>query len=131
LRQSIGAPVPLAEQSESNRVVARTRTALGAARFDAAFAEGQALTQDDAVQVALTGSIAARVAESGPALSRREREVVLLLARGLSNREIADAMVVSQLTAATHVRNILRKLGLDRRTQVATWAAEHAADDAG
>jgi non-specific serine/threonine protein kinase len=131
LRQSIGAPVPLAEQSESNRVVARTRTALGAARFDAAFAEGQALTQDDAVQVALTGRIAPRVAESGPALSRREREVVLLLARGLSNREIADAMVVSQLTAATHVRNILRKLGLDRRTQVATWAAEHAADDAG
>jgi non-specific serine/threonine protein kinase len=50
---------------------------------------------------------------------------VTLLARGLSNRELAEQMVVSQLTAASHVRNILRKLGLDRRGQVAAWAAEH------
>jgi len=54
---------------------------------------------------------AARIA--GPALSRREHEVVGLLVLGLSNREIADALTVCQLTAASHVRNILRKLGLD------------------
>jgi DNA-binding CsgD family transcriptional regulator len=68
---------------------------------------------------------AAAAQTTGPALSPREREVVTLLARGLSNRELADALVVSQLTAASHVRNILRKLGLDRRGQVAAWAAEH------
>jgi DNA-binding CsgD family transcriptional regulator/tetratricopeptide (TPR) repeat protein len=125
LRQAIGAPVPPTESTDLTQAVTRTRMALGAPRFATAFADGQALTPDDAVQVALTGKVAPRVAESGPSLTRREREVVLLLARGLSNRDIGDAMVVSQLTAATHVRNVLRKLGLGRRGQVAAWAAEH------
>ena len=50
---------------------------------------------------------------------------MLLLARGLSNREIAEALVVTRLTAESHVRNVLRKLGLDRRGQVAAWATRH------
>ena len=62
-------------------------------------------------------------AEAQP-LTRREREVAALLARGLSNREIAEALVIGERTAEMHVSNILGKLGLASRTQVAVWAAE-------
>jgi DNA-binding NarL/FixJ family response regulator len=55
-------------------------------------------------------------------LTTREREVVALVARGYSNREIADTLVISERTARTHVSNVLVKLGLASRTQAALWA---------
>ena len=56
-------------------------------------------------------------------LTPREYEIVLLIARGLSNKEIGDELVISPATAARHVANILSKLGFSSRTQVASWAA--------
>ena len=50
---------------------------------------------------------------------------MLLIARGLSNKEIADELVIIPATAARHVANILAKLGFSSRTQVASWAARH------
>lgn len=57
-------------------------------------------------------------------LSAREREVALLVAQGRSNREIAAILVVSERTAEAHVSNILGKLGLNTRTQIAAWVVE-------
>ncbi|RIK37796.1 MAG: hypothetical protein DCC55_23210 [Chloroflexi bacterium] len=57
-------------------------------------------------------------------LTGREREVVTLVAQGQSNRAIAAALVVSERTAAKHVENILAKLGLQTRAQIAAWAVE-------
>ena len=57
-------------------------------------------------------------------LTQREREVVGLLAAGLSNRDIAAELFISPATAARHVANILAKLGFSSRSQVAAWAAE-------
>ena len=54
-------------------------------------------------------------------LSRREREVAQLLAKGLSNREIAQRLFLSERTVDNHVHHILDKLGFDSRVQVATW----------
>ena len=52
-------------------------------------------------------------------LSRREREIAELVARDLTNRQIAEVLSISEHTAATHVRSILKKLDLRSRTQIA------------
>ena len=46
------------------------------------------------------------------------------IARGLTNRQIADELIISEMTADSHVSHILRKLGFRSRAQVATWAVE-------
>jgi predicted ATPase/DNA-binding CsgD family transcriptional regulator len=58
-------------------------------------------------------------------LTPREHEIVLLIMQGLSNKEIADELVISPATAARHVANILAKLGFTSRTQVASWATRY------
>ena len=63
-------------------------------------------------------------AEQFGGLTEREREVAALLAQGKSNREIADLLVVHYRTIETHVSNILSKLGLTSRAQIALWARE-------
>jgi DNA-binding NarL/FixJ family response regulator len=58
-------------------------------------------------------------------LTDREQEVLKLVAQGLSNKEIATALVITERTARTYVSNILGKLGLASRTQAALYAVEH------
>ena len=60
---------------------------------------------------------------AGTPLSRRENEVAQLLAQGLSNREIAERLFLSERTVDNHVSHILAKLGFDSRVQVATWVS--------
>ncbi len=62
-------------------------------------------------------------------LTDREREVLGLIARGRSNREIARSLVLSEKTVKTHVSNILMKLDLADRTQAALWAVRHGVTD--
>jgi two-component system, NarL family, response regulator LiaR len=57
-----------------------------------------------------------------PELTEREMEVIRLVAHGLNNREIAGRLVISEKTAKTHISNILGKLHLDDRTQMAIYA---------
>jgi predicted ATPase/DNA-binding CsgD family transcriptional regulator len=58
-----------------------------------------------------------------PPLSRREREVAVLVAEGLTDREIARRLFISERTAEGHVQQIRNKLGFDNRAQIASWAA--------
>ena len=57
-------------------------------------------------------------------LTAREREVAVLIARGYSNRAIAEELVIIPRTADTHVERILGKLGFTARAQVGAWVAE-------
>jgi DNA-binding CsgD family transcriptional regulator len=57
-------------------------------------------------------------------LTEREREVAALVAQGKSNRALADELVVSERTIAKHIENILSKLGVHSRAQIAAWAVE-------
>jgi DNA-binding NarL/FixJ family response regulator len=74
--------------------------------------------------------LAERLRRKGPdqapePLTGREKDVVRLLGRGMSNKEIAGELFITERTARTYVSNILGKLGLSSRTQAALWAVEH------
>ncbi len=63
-------------------------------------------------------------------LSPREVQILQLAARGLSNREIGETLVISEHTAANHIRSILRKTGCANRTEAASYAHERGLVDA-
>jgi DNA-binding NarL/FixJ family response regulator len=88
--------------------------------------DGHVLFAADAAEAILTPE----PGDKGAAvLTEREREVLVQIALGRSNREIARALVVSEKTVKTHVSNILMKLGLQDRTQAALYAVRHGLAD--
>ncbi len=99
------------------------RAALGERRYHAATRQGQALGADAALTYALRDRDSSSSSRTEPAvtLTKRERQVAELVAQGLSNRQIAAKLVISQRTAQGHVENILTKLGFNSRTQIAAW----------
>lgn len=80
---------------------------------------------DPAVGRLLAQRIRARRTDPVEPLTDRERDVMARLARGLSNKEIAAELGITERTARTYVSNILGKLGLASRTQAALYALEH------
>ncbi|HEV7654432.1 MAG TPA: tetratricopeptide repeat protein [Mycobacteriales bacterium] len=131
LLENIGAPLAPADQAAMERDMAATRRTLGGPGWESGWAAGRVLSSQQAVELALaddSGSQGVRPAappEPGPALSRREREVTALIARGLSNREISAALIITEKTVGSHVEHIMTKLGLRSRTRIAVWAIEH------
>jgi DNA-binding CsgD family transcriptional regulator/tetratricopeptide (TPR) repeat protein len=123
LREIRGTPVAVEERWRYDRDVATARAHLDPAPFEAAWAEGRALAVEAAVEYALSGDEkpdAPPRAKPGP-LSAREQEVARLIARGLTNREIADELVITTSTVERHVLHIFTKLRVTNRTQIAAW----------
>ncbi len=122
--------VALTSVLEDDKVVGAIRAgAIGYLLKDAEPAElCRAVKAAAAGEVQLSPKAAARlmrevrVPETPEALTERETEVLKLLARGQSNKEIARSLNISDKTAKTHVGNILAKLGLPGRTQAALYA---------
>jgi predicted ATPase/DNA-binding CsgD family transcriptional regulator len=91
----------------------------------------QSMTLDQAVEENLAWlAEPERRPESDPrlqsdTLTRREREVVVLLARGMTNRQIGEALIVTEGTVENYVQRVLGKLRVNNRAQVAVWAVEH------
>ena len=85
------------------------------------------LTIEEAVDLALGTPTEHRTprAEASP-LTKREQEIAGLLAQGLSNRQIAESLVISRRTVDGHVEHIFDKLAVSSRTQVAAWVAARA-----
>jgi DNA-binding CsgD family transcriptional regulator/tetratricopeptide (TPR) repeat protein len=130
LREDIGAPLPSEERAILEPHVAIARAQLGEKAWEATLAEGRELTPEQAVEYALSREDHAPSVPSGPerrtsvdepplALTRREEEVAELIAQGLTNRQIAKELMVSERTVENYVANLLKKLGLHSREQVA------------
>jgi DNA-binding CsgD family transcriptional regulator len=100
---------------------ARSLATEAAAEFRRLGLPGQ-LTAADALLARIDS--AARAANP---LSPRESEVASLIGLAMSNRQIAEQLVLSERTVETHVRSILAKLGYSTRTEIATWSLRHAA----
>jgi DNA-binding CsgD family transcriptional regulator len=111
--------------------VSAARSMLGdEGAWERAWAEGRGMSSEVAVEYALSGEVASAPEERPLAgeepddpLTHREREVAILVGRGLTNRQISSELYLSERTVHNHVRNILSKLGLHSRTQIAIWAA--------
>jgi non-specific serine/threonine protein kinase len=87
--------------------------------------EGRRVSLDEAIALGLhDGPEDRRRAGASPRLTHREQEVAALVARGLTNREVAGQLYVSVRTVEVHVDHILSKLGFRTRTQLAAWAHE-------
>jgi len=69
-------------------------------------------------------SMRQREAESQMGLTQRELEIVKLLAKGATNKEIADTLFITENTAKVHIKNILDKLGLRNRQQVVAYGVQ-------
>lgn len=127
LRQGISAPRPPVYRSRYDRMVAAVRHRLDPGAFASAHAAGREMTLEHAVAEVVAMSIKpTRPPASGTrtiSLTRREQEVADLIARGLSNRQIAAALFISEHTVESHVEHILNKLGVNARTQIAVWAS--------
>jgi DNA-binding NarL/FixJ family response regulator len=87
--------------------------------------DGHVLLHPEAAEAMVGGESPLKEEGGLDALTDREREVLVQIALGRSNREIARALIVSEKTIKTHVSNILMKLGLADRTQAALHAVRH------
>jgi predicted ATPase/DNA-binding CsgD family transcriptional regulator len=131
LREAIGVPDVGRERPASERGVSTVRTALAPEAFAAAWESGRAMPPQQAVAEALTPADVAGAPSAPPpspdpaatmGLTAREAEVLRLLAQGLSDREIGEALFISPRTVHGHVTHLLAKLGLESRTAAAAYA---------
>ncbi|MFL5665996.1 MAG: protein kinase domain-containing protein [Ktedonobacteraceae bacterium] len=124
------------EQPAHDRILAEAREKLGEKAYSAAWAEGQVMTPQQALSAEAQTLLDAEVnptpaARPKPApvtpmrLTARESEVLDLLARGLSNKQIAVQLVLSHFTVNTHVQSIYGKLGVNSRSEATRFAVEH------
>ena len=130
LRAAIKSPRPPGEQDDA-RYLSELETTLGASTFGAVWAEARALGPESVIRQALASEpppapVAPPVLRGPTArpLSDREREVAVLIARGLTNREIGEELVLSARTVDAHVDHIRAKLKVRGRAQIAAWVTD-------
>ena len=113
--------------SDSTRMSARLNAELGEERARSLSSESDGINRYDAVCLALDGQVSDRPGADEPVrLTPREREVAQLISEGLSNRAIAERLVISVRTVDGHVERMLAKLEVRSRTQIATWVLSRA-----
>jgi non-specific serine/threonine protein kinase len=127
LRQITGAPLPASERKQYEQVLDRVKQQLSPDRLEREQSAGRALNADQAADYGLMvadvrdGESPDAIEPGDTILSEREREVAALVARGMTNREIAHLLLVSPRTVGTHLEHIFAKLGVQARAEVAVW----------
>ncbi len=132
LREALGVPRLPIYQEEYTQAVATARTQLSQRAFEAAWEEGRGMTPEQALAAldrlpppAVPATQTPPASSMPEGLTPREVEVLRLLAQGLTNREIAEHLVVSSFTIQTHLKSIYGKLGVTTRTAATRYALDH------
>jgi DNA-binding CsgD family transcriptional regulator len=127
LRLDIGAPISPFTRALVENAQEQAKAWLGEDRYKKFFDEGAHLDREGAVALALgdktTPATGRTLDKPGGPLGKREQEVAQLIADGLSNKEIASRLFLSERTVETHVYNILNKLGFSSRVNIASWVS--------
>jgi DNA-binding CsgD family transcriptional regulator len=137
LREVTGAPLPETDRQQFEGLVRGIRERLSRVGFAREHTAGRALPPQQAAQYALRvepdpSTEDAASEQSAPALlTEREREVAALVARGLTNQQIAITLQLTRRTIGTHLEHIFAKLGVQARAEVAVWITRQGANDAG
>jgi non-specific serine/threonine protein kinase len=138
LREASGFSQPPDDKRVLEPFLEAARSRLDEADFQAAWEEGRAMTEEQVIGYALSeeeeqnAPTLVAVPEQQPPpvdepterLTTREREVALLVGRGLTNRRIAKELSISERTVEKHIGKIFKKLGFSSRAQIAAWVAQ-------
>jgi predicted ATPase/DNA-binding CsgD family transcriptional regulator len=124
LREALGHAPSERGRERIDDLLEHARGRLGSTAVDGLIAEGRALTPQQAAKLAMAegGSQPRLTPESGPAaLTSAEYQIATLIGRGLSTRAIAAELFISPASVGRHVANLLAKLDLESRAQIARW----------
>jgi len=129
LRESIMVPLLSRQQARHEACEQSARSQLGDPGFAKAFEKGATMPDAEAIAYVLEQTPTIPAASPPPhegkspiQLTRREQEIAALVAQGLTNKQVAIKLVVSERTVESHIWNILNRLGFNSRTQIASWA---------
>ncbi|HEX6481202.1 MAG TPA: LuxR C-terminal-related transcriptional regulator [Ktedonobacteraceae bacterium] len=132
LRDALGVPIPPVERADYERSLSAARVHLGERAFAAAWAQGRAMTPQQALAAqghkptpSPTPSATSSPQVYPAGLTAREVEVLRLLARGLTDQQIADKLVLSPRTVHAHISSIYSKLAVTSRSAATRYAIEH------
>jgi non-specific serine/threonine protein kinase len=123
-RDAAGIHVPPHLLGARDRWLEPSRRRLGKRSADQAWEQGRRLPVHEALAYALDETAKISRSDSRTTLTRREKEIAELVSQGLTNRQIADRLVLSVRTAEGHVERIRDKLGVRSRAQIAAWFVE-------
>ena len=131
LRKESGVPLRPEDRMVLDPYLATARSSLGEITWRTTLVEGRAMTPEQAIEYSLDigepllpPPATHRSGENTTALTPREEEVAVLVSRGLTNRQIASELSISEHTVATHITKILKRLGLNSRSRLSAWVVE-------
>jgi len=133
IRGEVGAPLSPMGRAKLDKWLVPLREVLGAETTTLAWEAGRDMQIEQALDLALAATDAPLRRSDGQPdrstpqtaqLTPRQLEVAVLVAHGLTNRQIAERLVVTERAAAAHVEHILNRLGVGSRTQIAVWISE-------
>jgi non-specific serine/threonine protein kinase len=133
IREDLSVPLQPEDRQLLDPYLAVARSSLGESAWQTTLAEGRAMMPEQAIEYSLSAvepalpPLFAPRSEGSPTtlppLTPREEEVSLLVSRGLTNRQIASELFISEHTVANHIAKILKKLALSSRSHLSAWVA--------
>ena len=128
VRKASGLEIPDAQRQQHERSIALALEALGQRTYDESYERGLAMTTEDAVAFAVEDRLPSQAMtvvkpKTEIRLTKRELEIARLIAQEMTSRDIATKLFISERTVEAHVTNMLNKLGLNSRVELARWLA--------